>query len=115
MDALVAGALAREAGWQKAGATLADLAREVFTSVEAERLHREKTDARLDAIEALPSKSLADCYRGVYRAGDHYARGELATDRGSLHICLKDTTDRPGASGCWQCCAKGGKDGKDIR
>ncbi len=51
-------------------------------------------------------------YRGVYREGEAYERGDTVTWGGSLWHCDKDTTGKPD-SGDWTLCAKRGRDGRD--
>lgn len=68
-------------------------------------------DARIEARFAeLQVRTFADVYRGVFRAGDMYKRGEFATWDGSLHLALADTTDKPMTSGAWQLVTKRGRD-----
>lgn len=64
--------------------------------------------ARVKALEARETKSLADAYRGTWQPGNSYQRGSLATHQGSLWIALADTGDKPGTgSGDWRLCVKG--------
>lgn len=54
-------------------------------------------------------------YRGVFKEGQAYERGDTATFGGSLWHCDEPTTDKPGeASKAWTLCAKRGRDGKDA-
>lgn len=58
----------------------------------------------------------AAIYRGVYREGGKYERGDLVTWAGSLWHCEKDTDEKPGdGSECWRLAVKRGRDGKDGR
>lgn len=53
-------------------------------------------------------------YRGVYREGEAYERGDTVTWGGSLWHCDADTTDKPdGQQKHWTLAAKRGRDGKD--
>lgn len=53
-------------------------------------------------------------YRGVFRDGDAYERGDTVTWGGSLWHCDADTTDKPdGQQKHWTLAAKRGRDGKD--
>lgn len=53
-------------------------------------------------------------YRGVYREGQTYQRGDTATWAGSLWHCERETTDKPeGAEKAWTLCTKRGRDGRD--
>lgn len=53
-------------------------------------------------------------YRGVWREGEAYERGDTVTWGGSLWHCDHDTTDKPdGQQKHWTLAAKRGRDGKD--
>jgi hypothetical protein len=53
-------------------------------------------------------------YRGVYKDGQKYERGDTVTWGGSLWHCDSDTKEKPGeGSTTWTLCAKKGRDGKD--
>lgn len=53
-------------------------------------------------------------YRGVFRDGETYARGDTVTWAGSLWHCDGETSERPGdLSKAWTLAAKRGRDGKD--
>lgn len=59
---------------------------------------------------ALP----AMIYRGVYREGQKYQRGDVATFGGSLWHCNEDTDTKPQETEkAWTLCAKRGRDGRD--
>lgn len=66
-------------------------------------------EARLAALEARPELK----YAGVWKQGETYAPGSLATHHGSLWHCHEETTTAPPSS-AWQLCAKRGRDGKDA-
>lgn len=53
-------------------------------------------------------------YRGVYKAGETYVRGDVTTWGGSLWHCWETTTVKPGegTSKAWQLCVRKGVDGK---
>lgn len=51
-------------------------------------------------------------YRGVFKDGDDYQCGDVATFGGSLWHCDKETKDKPGTSNSWTLAAKKGRDGK---
>lgn len=55
-------------------------------------------------------------YRGVFKAGETYTLGDMATWAGSLWHCeVETTTDKPGeGSASWALVAKKGRDGKDL-
>lgn len=50
----------------------------------------------------------APAYRGVYKSGEHYKRGEFATHQGGLWHCNRNTGDSPGSSDAWQLSVKRG-------
>lgn len=52
-------------------------------------------------------------YRGVFRDGQPYERGDTVTWGGSLWHCDKNTSSKPGDGSDWTLCAKKGRDGKD--
>lgn len=72
---------------------------------------REELDAMIEERFAdLQVRTLADAYRGVYRAGDEYTRGELATWDGSLFMAIADTRGAPGSDPGWKLVTKRGRD-----
>jgi hypothetical protein len=72
---------------------------------------RNKTrNERLDALEARPAGAPGVEYRGVFRDGDIFEAGQLATRRGGLWLCLKRTAATPGtAPGAWRLICKEGQ------
>jgi hypothetical protein len=70
-------------------------------------------DARLTAIEQRLNgggpQTLADSYRGVFKQGESYKRGELCTDQGGLWFCNADTQTRPGSGPHWTLAVKSGE------
>lgn len=56
----------------------------------------------------------AAIYRGVYKDGQTYDRGDLVTWAGSLWHCDAETAQKPGdGAEAWTLAAKRGRDGKD--
>lgn len=53
-------------------------------------------------------------YRGVFKEGEEYEAGDMATWGGSLWHCDEKTTDKPDA-GPWRLCVKKGRDGRDAK
>jgi hypothetical protein len=53
-------------------------------------------------------------YRGVFRDGQDYERGDMVTWAGSLWHCDSETKDKPGTDS-WTLAAKKGRDGKDAK
>lgn len=52
-------------------------------------------------------------YRGVYRDGEGYDLGDMATWGGSVWHCNEATREQPGTSPAWTLAVKRGRDGKD--
>lgn len=52
-------------------------------------------------------------YRGVFREGESYERGDTVTWAGSLWHCDENTSDKPGDGKSWTLAVKRGRDGKD--
>ena len=53
-------------------------------------------------------------YRGVFKDGKTYSKGDTVTFGGSLWHCNEETTERPATgSKVWTLAAKRGADGKD--
>lgn len=76
------------------------------------------TRAELEALveerfRDVQARTLADLYRGVFRNGEDYSRGELATWDGCLWLAQGDTRARPGTNGDWNMITKKGRDGRD--
>jgi hypothetical protein len=67
----------------------------------------------IEALEAqLASggpKSLLDAFRGTWKSGETYHRGELVTYQGSLWFVHRDSDERPGTSPAYQLCVKSGR------
>ena len=63
-------------------------------------------------VRDLETRTLADTYRGVFKAGETYQRGQTATLDGSLFLALEDTTDRPETTQAWRLITKRGRDAK---
>jgi hypothetical protein len=80
----------------------------------AELQSQQATDG--ERIRRIESRPPALAYRGVYRPGETYQLGEVATWGGSMWHANKKTTAKPGdGSGDWTLCVKKGTDGKDGR
>lgn len=67
-----------------------------------------------DRFADVQVRSLADTWRGVWKAGETYKRGEVAQWDGSPWLALRDSKDvKPGTSGPdWNLFAKKGRDGR---
>jgi integrin beta 3 len=66
-----------------------------------------------DKPQPLPSPTLADWYKGVWRDGSSYKRGDCVSLQGSLFLAKADTSSRPATSPEWQLMVKRGDKGKD--
>jgi hypothetical protein len=75
---------------------------------------REELDALIEARFAeLQVRTFADVYHGVFKPGETYTRGALATWDGSLWLSLSDTSAKPGEKDSgWKMVVKRGADGK---
>jgi hypothetical protein len=70
---------------------------------------------RADGSVLGEMKSSAMVYRGVFRSGDVYEKGDAVTRNGSLWIARDDTQATPGDGvTSWQLAAKAGRDGKGL-
>lgn len=63
----------------------------------------------------LQVRTLADSYREVWREGESYQRGNIATWDGSPWLAVRDTETKPGTSADWKLFAKKGRDGRDAK
>jgi hypothetical protein len=52
-------------------------------------------------------------YREIYREGTEYERGDVVTFGGSMWVCMKETTGKPGISNDWRLAVKKGRDAKE--
>lgn len=53
-------------------------------------------------------------YRGVYKAGDKYQRGDTVSFGGSTFTAMRDTSSKPETDDSWKLACKRGRDGKDA-
>lgn len=60
-------------------------------------------------IEALEAQSAEFGYKGVWRAGKTFQRGNFVTDHSSLWHCERETTSRPGEDDSWRLAVKRGQ------
>lgn len=75
---------------------------------------REELEALVEErFRDVQARTLADIYRGVFKTGSDYARGDVVTFDGSLWLALSATAARPGTNGEWQLITKKGRDGRD--
>lgn len=97
-----------EKGWEVAQNGIAS----INLSQEGERnvaISIKMTDGKEEkAVFNLPHM----IYRGIYKEGFEYQKGDTATWGGSLWHCDTDTREKPGNSDDWSLCAKRGRDGK---
>lgn len=59
----------------------------------------------------LQARTFADIYREVYRSGQTYKRGEIATWDGSMWLAQVETMAKPGEGADWTLVVKRGRDG----
>jgi hypothetical protein len=93
-------------------AQILDELRRIGTTVEALALQGdlvEQVAVRMKALRPL-------IYRGAYKPGEKYVRGNFISYGGSLWHCNSPTDERPGGGGeAWTLAVKRGRDGKDSR
>lgn len=74
---------------------------------------------RGDEEKAFTFKWPTIIYRGIFRDGEQYERGDAVTFGGNLWHCDEPTTEKPAEKkagvGPWTIAAKRGRDGKDAR
>jgi integrin beta 3 len=56
--------------------------------------------------------TFADCFRGVWKFGEEYKRGDTATWDGGTFLCVADTRAKPETKD-WVLMVKRGRNGKD--
>lgn len=85
--------------------------------IEAQERRIEAQDRRIAEMEAgrVSTLTFADLHRGVWSSDNHYVRGQLVTDHGSVWLALSETGTRPGSSPTWRLIVKAGRDGRDAR
>lgn len=54
-------------------------------------------------------------YRGVFKQGEAYVRGDVVTWGGCAWNCKEDTTEKPDSADHWELMVKKGRDGRDAR
>lgn len=87
------------------------MTREEFElAIAAAEARGEERGARLAIV-----RSLADTYRGVWKVGEKYERGDLVTWQGATYLAMSDSTAQPDTSREWKAIAHKGRDGKDRR
>jgi len=54
-------------------------------------------------------------YRGRYKSGDEYSRGDEVSFGGNIYRCVKNlgTKSKPGEDDDWLVCVNRGRDGRD--
>ena len=78
---------------------------------QALRTRLDDAERKIATLEA--QKGIA--YKGVWRQGEHYDRGQYVTCAGSLWHANESTDSRPGDCMHWTLVVKAGKDGRDAR
>ena len=75
---------------------------------------REEIEALVDErFRDVQTRTLADTYRGVWKDGEAYQRGDTTTWGGNLFLALADTSGKPADTRDWQLITKRGRDGRD--
>ncbi len=69
-----------------------------------------KGDEKKEFVLNLP----IPIYRGVYRDGDGYKKGDTVTWGGSIWIAKEDGNNHPRDGTSWQLAVKAGRDGRKI-
>lgn len=90
-----------------------DLLRRMGSTLEALGQQNQRFERSIAEMKAAQS---AMAYKGVFKAGDTYVRGNWTTWHGSVWHCNAATTgDEPGTSDAWTLAVKSGKNGRDAR
>lgn len=86
----------------------------MYTAVHALAVHLAVLRARIVTLEALP-RALA--YQGVWREGATFEKHDVVTSDGSVWICLRPTTAKPGTDDgqSWHMMLRRARDGRDRR
>lgn len=111
-DPLPDGEPIEKAGWHVIVRGLADLALEVADDLRTVTLRHTLTDGHtVTRSVAIP----AMVYRGVWRDGEAYAKGDTATRGGSAWVLMAEQqAGKPGDENSgWQLAVKKGTDGRD--
>ena len=58
------------------------------------------------SIERIQTRGID--YRGIFREGEKYAKGDVCTHAGSMWIATRENTERPPGNG-WVLCVKSGE------
>lgn len=74
-------------------------------------------EQRVQAVERSIKEVREVTYKGTWKDGDVYSKGNMVTMSGCVWACMADRTiERPGnGSSDWRLAVKSGRDGKDAR
>lgn len=98
-----------ERGWECIVNGIDNLSMEQIDERRSEAVIRTSDGTVLRRLFEVP----AMIFRGVFKEGSDYTRGDMVAYAGSLWHCDCDTKDKPGdESRTWTLCAKRGRDGK---
>lgn len=67
-----------------------------------------------DQTKEFPINLPIPIYRGVYRDGEFYKKGDTTTWAGSVWIAKNDTPNHPRDGVSWQLAVKAGRDGRKM-
>lgn len=85
------------------------------TSVETRTAVTNREDLR-ELVKREVAEFHKTMHRGVWREGEIYERGQMATFNGGTWSCQRDgATGKPGESADWLLIVKAGRDGRDRR
>lgn len=72
---------------------------------------------RIAALEAQQKAMPGVRYRGPFRDGEEYSKGDIVTFRGSMWFCHAASAARPldAQSSAWQLCVKAGRDSSEDK
>ena len=99
-----------KAGWRMAQEGIAE---EIERSVDDGRIIERETTYTSGRVYTRRIKTAAAIYRGVWKDGSHYERGDTVTRDGSTWHCEASTDGTPGISKDWKLAVKRGQNGKD--
>lgn len=91
------------------GFSLSDFDAELMEDGRTILLSFERGDQEFKVELGIP----ALIYRGVWKDGQQYERGDVVTFGGGMFHCNEDTGDKPETSKAWTLAVKRGRDGKD--
>lgn len=108
----IPGEVTERAGWEVVVAGIADIGVEMGSDSRTVTISARKTGE--EAVVAHSFHLPVLIYRGVYRAEESYAQGDVVTWAGSAWHCqVAETGSAPGKNADWKLMVKEGRAGKD--